>query len=474
MENLGIHYADVRKGSLRGSSLWRNDVHQMVVSPFPPRNYGLGVNGADNLIRFANRTQQWARDRPALLDLGFAATLFVLELVDLLARSDAPTSPRQTDLLSILLIAAASAVLIKRRHNPVGSLLLVSVLMVIFYVRDYGSFMSIVGLAGFYAVAAHARNRRHAWITMTGTAVVLIGVAAFTLLDLPDGFQYSGAASMTTSICLAAFVGVVMRNRQQIFMQAEARADQALADQAAAAERAATQERLRIAREMHDVVAHGMSVISVQAAAAQEIARTEPDRAVELMKIVETTGRESLNEMRRMLGVLRNGATPDSENNITRAPQPSLDDLETIIDHCRGAGLETELTIAGEKRPLPAGLELTVYRIVQEALTNVLKHGGNAATANVEIAYGDTTIRIEVSDTGRGLLAGLDGHRPGNGVIGMRERVELYDGEFSAGPQPGGGYLVTALLTTDSTTKRPQVSSAEPLSAETATTGTST
>jgi signal transduction histidine kinase len=266
----------------------------------------------------------------------------------------------------------------------------------------------------------------------------------------------------------------VMRNRQQIFMQAEARADQALADQAAAAERAATQERLRIAREMHDVVAHGMSVISVQAAAAQEIARTEPDRAIGLMKIVETTGRESLNEMRRMLGVLRNGATPDGENNITRAPQPSLDDLETIIEHCRGAGLETELTIAGEKRSLPAGLELTVYRIVQEALTNVLKHGGNAATANVEVAYTDTTIRIEVADTGRGVLSGLDGHSPGNGVIGMRERVELYEGEFSAGPQPGGGYLVTALLTTDATTKRPRVSSAETPSAETATTGIST
>ena len=146
-ENLGIHSAHIGRVPRRDSSLWRNAVHQMAVSPAEHRKYGLDVNTADNLIRFANRTQQWARDRPALLDLGFAAILFVLELIDLLARSD-KTDARQPDLLAVLLIAAASAALIRRRHNPVESMLAVSVLMVVFYVRDYSSFMSIVGLAG--------------------------------------------------------------------------------------------------------------------------------------------------------------------------------------------------------------------------------------------------------------------------------------------------------------------------------------
>jgi signal transduction histidine kinase len=363
--------------------------------------------------------------------------------------------------VALTLIALGALSLIWRRERPVMGLTLLGMLMVIFYLRDYGSFMSIAGLASLYAVVAHAVNRRHAWITIIVFEVTAFSVSAFTLLDRSDGFVYSAAAAMLTSMCMAVFVGVVARNRQQIFMKAEARADEAEADRSAVAERARTEERLRIARELHDVVAHGMSVISVQAVAAQEVAPTNPDLAIELMRTIETTSRESLNEMRRMLGVLRNGQAPHDGQHASRGPQPSLADIEATIAHCCDAGLETEFIVSGEEPSLSPGLELTVYRIVQEALTNVLKHGGPAATASVELSYRDTTLLVSISDTGRGAVAGLDGMNTGNGLVGMRERVELYDGTMTAGPKPGGGYLVTAIIPLDSQMRRLRVVSSE-------------
>jgi signal transduction histidine kinase len=420
----------------------------------------------ERLIEGANQTQQKFRDRPVVADIVFVLLVFVLELVDLFGLTANPLLPRDPDLAAVALIALGSMTLLLRRQRPVLGLALLGVLMVIFYLRDYGSFMSIVGLASLYAVAAHAVNRRLAWITIVVFAVTMFAVAAITLLDRSDGFAYSAAAAMLTSICLAVFVGVVARNRQQIFMQAEARADEAESDRSAAAEQARTEERLRIARELHDVVAHGMSVISVQAVAAQEIAPTNPDAAIKMMQSIEMTSRESLNEMRRMLGVLRNGPATDDGKHTSRGPQPSLADIEATIAQCRDAGLETEFSVSGKEPELSPGLELTVYRIVQEALTNVLKHGGPFATASVELSYSDTTLLASISDTGRGVIAGLDGTNTGNGLVGMRERVELYDGALTAGPRPGGGYMVTATIPLDSQIRRLRVASAEQLTPE--------
>jgi signal transduction histidine kinase len=421
---------------------------------------------AERLIEVANQTQQWFRDRPVAADVAFVLLVFLLELVDLIGLTANPLLPRDPDVMAVTLIALGSLSLLLRRERPVLGLTLLGVLMVIFYVRDYGSFMSIAGLASLYAVAAHAVNRLHAWITTVIFEVGVFSVAAFTLLDRSDGFAYSAAAAMLTSMCMAVFVGVVARNRQQIFMKAEARADEAEADRLATAERARTEERLRIARELHDVVAHGMSVISVQAVAAQEIAPTNPDLAIEMMRTIETTGRESLNEMRRMLGVLRNGDATHGDQQARRGPQPSLADIEATIALCRDAGLETEFSVSGEEPSLSPGLGLTVYRIVQEGLTNVIKHGGPSASASVELSYSDTTLLVRISDTGRGAVAGLDGTNTGNGLVGMSERVELYDGTMTAAPQPGGGYRVTATIPLDSQMRRSRVVSAEQATVE--------
>jgi signal transduction histidine kinase len=416
---------------------------------------------AERLIEVANQTQQRLRDRPVLLDIALALLVFFLEVVDLFGLSTDPRMQREPDLVAFILIAVAALSLVWRRQRPALSLTFVGMSMVAFYLRDYGSFMSMVGLASLYAVAAHAVNRRSAWITIIVFTFTVFSTASFSLLDRANGFAYSSAAAMLTSISIAVFVGVVARNRQQIFMKAEARADEAEADRSAAAERARTEERLRIARELHDVVAHGMSVISVQAAAAQEIAPTDPQQAIELMRTIETTSRESLNEMRRMLGVLRNGQATHESQEASRGPQPSLADIEATIAHCRDAGLETGFSVSGKELSLSPGLELTVYRIVQETLTNVLKHGGPAATASVELNYSDTTLLVRISDTGRGVVADFGRTNTGNGLVGMRERVVLYDGTMPAGPTPGGGYMVTAEIPLDSQMRRPRVISAE-------------
>jgi signal transduction histidine kinase len=425
-------------------------------------NYRLSMTLiAERLIEVANQTQQRLRDRPVVADISFVLLIFALEVVDLFGLTADPLVPHGPDAMALALVALGALSLMLRRERPVLGLTLLGGLMVTFYLRDYGSFMSIAGLASLYAVAAHAVNRRLAWIAIVIFEVTLFVVAAFTVMDRTDGFAYSAAAAMSTSMCLAVFVGVVTRNRQQIFMKAEARADEAEADRSAVAEQARTEERLRIARELHDVVAHGMSVIAVQAVAAQEIAPSNPNAAIELMQMIETTSRESLNEMRRMLGVLRNSQGVDDGQHASRGPQPSLVDIEATIEHCRDAGLETEFRVSGEEPALPPGLELTVYRIVQEALTNVLKHGGPAAMASVELSYSHTTLDVKISDTGRGVIADLDGTNRGNGLVGMRERVELYDGTMAAGPQPGGGYIVTAMIPLDSQMRRSRVVSAE-------------
>ena len=328
----------------------------------------------------------------------------------------------------------------------------------VFYFRDYASFMAAVGLAGIYAVAVHEGNRRLAWISLGIGWSILFGVAYFTLLDGVDGFRWDSALGMTTTIGATMLLGMVIRNKEEIFADTKARAERAEDDRRAEAERAVTRERLRIAREMHDVVAHGMSLMTVQAAAAREITATRPEDAARLMHSVETTGRDALADMRRMLGVLRNDEpTGLSGENGEMTPQPSLEDLGTIITHCNDAGTPTELSISGDLRQLAPGLELAAFRTVQEALTNVVKHGGESATASVALHFDAAELHIAVRDTGRGAVSGLTHTGGGHGLIGMRERIEIYDGHLATGPRPGGGYEVIAALPINPTKTRPVV-----------------
>ena len=297
---------------------------------------------SDNLIEGARRSQEWLRARPCLLDVAFAALIAVLALADLAGEPTAMRT-RETDALGVVLVLVGAAALIWRRSAPVLVMAITSGLSLIIYARDYGSFVAAIGLAGLYAVAAHEDNRRLAWTALAVATALLIVVASLTLLSGDDGFRYSNATSMIASILAALIVGGVIRNYQEIFADTQARAERAEADRQAEAERAVARERIRIAREMHDVVAHGMSLIAVQAVAAQEIAETRPDEAVNLLKSIESTGRAALADMRRMLGALRNG--DGSDHHLDRgelSPQPSLADLNAVIEHCNEAGIPTE------------------------------------------------------------------------------------------------------------------------------------
>lgn len=403
-------------------------------------------SAAISIISAARRAQDRLRSRPFLSDVLLAGLMALLALADLSGDGVADQA-REPDALGVGLVLIAATALLWRRVVPIPVLAFVVAVSGVFYARNYGSYMAAIGLAALYSVTVHETNRRNAWIAVAISWSVLLGVASVTILDGVDGFRWSNSLGMTLTIGATILAGAVIRNKEQIFVDTRDRAERAEADRQLEAERAVARERLRIAREMHDVVAHGMSLITVQAAAAQEIAETRPDDAARLMQSIEATGHDALADMRRMLGVLRNG--DQAENPVDRgmlAPQPSLADLDATIAHCIEAGTPTELVVKGHHRPLTPGIELAAFRIVQEALTNVIKHGGETATATVTLRYAPEALNITVTDTGRGAVSALTRSGGGHGLIGMRERVEIYDGQLAAGPRPGGGYQVEAII----------------------------
>jgi len=213
-----------------------------------------------------------------------------------------------------------------------------------------------------------------------------------------------------------------------------------------AAQAAVDAERARIARELHDIVSHNVSVMVVQTSAAREVLATMPDEAATAMAAVEGAGRDALTELRTLLGVLAPSASGEDED---LSPQPSLSRLSPLVDRIAFAGQPVEVRIIGEPRPLPAGIDLTAYRIVQEALTNALKHG-DGRPAQVTVRYADSHLRVEVLNGGPSVLAG-DRPEPGpdgtgRGLVGLRERVAVYGGHLDARRRLGGGYRVRARI----------------------------
>jgi signal transduction histidine kinase len=393
-----------------------------------------------------------------LVDLVVAAVVAVLSVFDVASTStEALPGQRAAGGLAYALVLAGSVSMVWRRRAPIAVLAFVTAVLVVFWLRDYGALMSVLGLPAVYAVAAHSERRLRAWWALGVAFTVLMVVASVSVLDRPDGFATVQALSIAAFLIAAIAAGVIIRNRERIFVDTERRAAAAEADRLAEAGRAVIRERSRIAREMHDVVAHGMSVVAVQAAAGREIVHTNPDKAAEVFARIEAVGRESLTELRRMLGVLRETGDDDA----SLSPQPGIADITAAVSQSSASGVATELVIEGRQQPLAPGVELTAFRIVQEALTNVRKHAGGSASATVRISYETHVLVVEVTDDGRGAATSLSGLGAGNGVIGMRERVEIYGGELTSGPRHGGGYGVRATLPIVSTDDRTSASVVE-------------
>ena len=280
-----------------------------------------------------------------------------------------------------------------------------------------------------FAVAGTVRDLRRA---LAGAAA---GFAALTAIIVVEGLPANRAWPVVVVGAIAWALGRAFGARAQRAADLEERAERL---ERAHAE-AVAGERATIARELHDVIAHSVSVMTVQAGAARLVLEEDPSRARESLLAVEETGRQALAEMRRLLGILRG-----DEHEARLAPQPGVSELDALVEKVRAAGLPVDVIVEGEPHVLPPGTDLAAYRVVQEALTNALKHAG-AARAQVSIRYGKTALELAVTNDGHAAPNGRVGH----GLIGMRERVALYGGEFHAGPRPAGGYVVRATLPID-------------------------
>jgi len=289
----------------------------------------------------------------------------------------------------------------------------------------------LVILVVAYSCGAYQESAR-AWASVVVLAAGML--AAMSTMSHPDGA--SDYFFPTMFMFLSWLAGRAMHSRTRLTEALHEAAAQAAEEHDDELRQAAAEERRRIAREMHDLVAHSMSVMVVQAGGARRILDRDPARALEAAERIERTGREALAEMRHLLGVLHPGEEPRA-----LAPQPTLAELDALLARARAAGLPVVLHEDGERRPLPAGLDLAAYRIVQEALTNALKYAGGAAT-EVTVTWGATELAVEVRDRGRVRVTGDGGH----GLVGMRERVRVYGGELETGPAKGGGWRVRATL----------------------------
>jgi signal transduction histidine kinase len=389
-------------------------------------------------MQLATTTQQRARGRfhwnqdYADIALGLAITVFGLV--------SAQRDHVQLDFLSVPLLIIQTLPVIWRRRDPMRVLYVTGSAITIYSLLGYSDTTSGVGIfIAFYTVAANMPRRR-ATIAAAITAVgIFLSFASYAVLNSKTGWT----TAMTTtyiSFGVAWLIGDNLRVRRAYTRQLEQRAQEVEREKEEKAAQAVTEERARIARELHDVVAHYVSVMVVQAAGARRVVDKDPAAAKGALAAVEMAGRTALTEMRRMLEVLR-------ADDPGMGPQPGLGEIEHLVQNVRDAGLPVELSVTGTVCCLPAGMDLAAYRIVQEALTNTVKHGGKA-TAHVTVRYADDTLEIEVVDDGRGaaaqLLSGAEGG--GHGLIGMNERVALFGGMLEAGPILTGGYRVFARM----------------------------
>jgi len=267
------------------------------------------------------------------------------------------------------------------------------------------------------------------------------GLVAAELLAAFANYQFGGGVAdyfwVGTFVVVAWTTGIVLSRRAAHMREMAERARRLEEEHAAATERAVVEERQRIARELHDVIAHSVSVMTVQAGAVRRLLRPEQEKERQALETVEATGRQALTEMRRLVGLLREqGAMPEF------TPQPGMKTLEKLLDGVRAAGLPVDLEVEGSPQELPPGVDLAAYRVVQEALTNALKYAG-PAHAWVEVNWGEDELELTIANDGRD---DGDPRAGGLGLDGMRERVALYGGEIASGTRDGGGYVVTARL----------------------------
>lgn len=362
---------------------------------------------------------------PPVVDIGIAAAFVLFTVAEAVFRTDV-TSP----VLHVVVAGVAMAVLAWRRSFPIGVAAWVVATNVA--INPQGEFSTLLALVLVcYTIGSETEPPR-------AYAGILVVVVPFLGVSIREGLVPSDVAAALVFFVGPWLVGTAVRQRNLRTDEAVARADRLEREGEVQAAAAAAEERTRIARELHDIVSHSISVVTIQTQAVRR--RLGPDHAKEAedLAAVEATAREALAEMRRLFGVLRT----DGET-ASLAPQPGLHELERLVEQVRSAGLEVEVETTGDRYELPPGVDLAAYRIVQEGLTNALRHSG-ARRARVVLGYEPNRLEIAVEDDGRGLTTTTPSG--GHGLVGVRERVALYDGTVTIGPGPSGGVRLAASL----------------------------
>ncbi len=380
-------------------------------------------------------SRRWQRRLDPLLDPAVALGVFVLSVLPLANAQGCGCRPVPGWAWG--LVVAESLALVFRRRWPFGASLASGLLAFGYGLTSLPDPpISYAGVVALYSVAALS-SRRLARIAGVMAALAV----ALALLNDGSNADLSNVAVNYLVFTTAWLLGDGAWNRRQRELAMEARAEQAERTRDADAARAVVSERNRIAREMHDVVAHHVSMMVVQAEAGPVVVERDPARAIATFDAISATGKAALTEMRELLGVLRQ----DSDERL--APQPGVERLPALVDSVRATGTDVDLAVSGLPRPLSDAVGLSAYRVLQEALTNAVRHAG-PVHISVTITYGPETLHLDVVDDGT--FAGSAPQQPaGHGLVAMRERVALVGGTLAVGPQPGGGWAVRAVLPLD-------------------------
>lgn len=383
------------------------------------------------------RPIQYLRERPYLADGLLVVVLAGLQVLIHLTENQQAYPHSHPSLLGGIVSALVALPLLWRRRFPLTVMLTLAAAIGIVEFSSTNSGGWVSAIIAVYSVGANSRGIRRTWATV----IAGVAVAVMMVIGWRDGTVRPPDLLSSAIVFTVAFViGDNLQRRRQAVADLAERADRAERERDLLARERVQAERTRIARELHDVVAHSVSVMVIQAGAARRQLPTDPQRATDALSNIEATGREAMIEMRRILGVLRSDAAADDP---TLEPQPSLHDLDALI--AATPEVPVNLRREGELDHLPAGVELSVYRVVQEALTNVRRHAGAVSRVDVLLHRDATDLTVEVNDDGRGAAGanGTDGES-GYGLVGMRERVATFGGDLLAGPQPGGGWRVRA------------------------------
>nr|WP_203620669.1 sensor histidine kinase [Streptomyces anulatus] len=395
---------------------------------------------------YVQRLYDFIRRHPTGVDVFWAVFLLGLSGVSMVSGM---YDAGREEIVAVPVVLGLSTVVALRRRAPEKMLLLailVGVVQLVFDVRPgIGDFALLVITYTVATVGERWASRLALVCSLSAAALSQLRWEAEPGASWPQVVFVT--IIMTVPFVLAWVLGDSLRTRRAYFDQLEERAARLEREREAQSKVAVAAERARIARELHDVVAHNVSVMVVQADGAAYVMDAAPDQAKQALETISSTGRQALAEMRRLLGVLRTGDAPESGEYV---PQPDVEQIEDLVAQVRQTGLAVDFKVEGTPRPLPSGVELTAYRVVQEALTNTRKHGGPDAGASVRLVYFDDGLGLLIEDDGRGAAhelyedGGADG--AGHGMIGMRERVGMVGGTLDAGPRPGGGFRISALL----------------------------